>query len=530
MNRARWIALVTLVVASAGSSRAFAAGYDTPILYTARHLGMGGTAIGYVDDPSALFHNPAGLRHTQRFSLLGDVSLLLGNITGSPAADALEIDSETTVAPFFMLAASARATDWLTLGFAIYPVASAGGTYKYEDTGSGLQITDSTTLIFFEASVAAAVEIPDYNLSFGLGYRITYVSLTRERLPTERTPENIDEYFPGGTNFSASGLSFAGFRLGVQWQPIPEFEVGFSYRHKTETDIEGTGPTIDPFNPPPSCAAPCALGTTSERISTTFTLPSRLGVGLRMNLGDFSWAGDLEYTIQSQNKRTDFTTTTGDLDIPVPNVFDWKDGLTGRLGFEYRLLDGSLPLRVGYIWENRVTSRPYVTAFGTPPGTTHVATIGGGYETGGFRIDVAYAYRTSKGRVTESQITEGRSDPEGEGACPFCGFAGDYSLTMHGIYLTGSYAWGAAAEEPETEESWGEEPAAPEPTPEPEPEPAPVETPVEEPVVEEPSPEGTETTPFDGDVAPTGAPHATPSAPLPPSVVDTSEEENPSAP
>lgn len=509
MNRARWIALVALVVASAGSSRAFAAGYDTPILYTARHLGMGGTAIGYVDDPSALFHNPAGLRHTKRFSLLGDVSLLLGNITGSPAPDAIEADSETTVAPFFMLAASARATDWLTLGFAVYPVASAGGTYEYP-RGTAT-ISDSTTLIFFEASVAAAVEIPDYNLSFGLGYRVTYVSLTRERGPIDGTPD---------TNFSASGASFAGFRLGVQWQPIEEFEVGFSYRHKTETDIEQTGPGADPDDP---CSAPCALGTTGESISTTFTLPSRVGVGLRMNLGDFSWAGDLEYTVQSQNQRTDFVAASGGVEFDVPNVFDWKDGLTGRLGFEYRLLDGSLPLRLGYIWENRVTSRPYVTAFGTPPGTTHVATVGGGYETGGFRVDVAYAYRTSKGRVTQSQIDEARSDPDGLGACPFCGFAGDYALTMHGIYVSASYAWGASEEEPEPAATPAPRPA-PEPTPEPEP----------EPVVEpEPEPEPTpEPTPTEGDpeVAPIGAPHASPSGPLPPSLVDTSEEENPTSP
>ena len=193
---------------------------------------MGGTAIGYVDDPSALFHNPAGLRHTKRFSLLGDVSLLLGNITGSPAEDAIEADSETTVAPFFMLAASGRVTPWLTLGFAVYPVASAGGTYEYP-RGTAT-ISDSTTLIFFEASFAAAVEIPDYNLSFGLGYRITYVSLTRQRGPIDGDRD---------TDFSASGLSFAGVRLGVQWQPIPEFEVGFSYRHKTETS-KRAGPRV----------------------------------------------------------------------------------------------------------------------------------------------------------------------------------------------------------------------------------------------------------------------------------------------
>ena len=56
-------AVVGLIVASGlfAASTVQAAGYDTPMLYSARHMGMGGAAIGSVDDPSALFHNPAGL-------------------------------------------------------------------------------------------------------------------------------------------------------------------------------------------------------------------------------------------------------------------------------------------------------------------------------------------------------------------------------------------------------------------------------------------------------------------------------------
>ena len=38
-----WVA--TSVILAASASPALAAGYDTPILYTARHMGMGGTAI-----------------------------------------------------------------------------------------------------------------------------------------------------------------------------------------------------------------------------------------------------------------------------------------------------------------------------------------------------------------------------------------------------------------------------------------------------------------------------------------------------
>src|ERR1041384_4302541 len=65
---------------------AHAGGYDTPMLYSARHMGMGGAAVGYVRDPSALFHNPAGLAQVGRVSVLGDFSLLVGDIHGSPSA------------------------------------------------------------------------------------------------------------------------------------------------------------------------------------------------------------------------------------------------------------------------------------------------------------------------------------------------------------------------------------------------------------------------------------------------------------
>src|SRR5437868_4472495 len=70
------------VALSAG--QALAAGFDTPILYSARHQGMGGTAIGAVDDPSAGFHNPAGLQGVHGLGLLGDFSLILGRVRSTP--------------------------------------------------------------------------------------------------------------------------------------------------------------------------------------------------------------------------------------------------------------------------------------------------------------------------------------------------------------------------------------------------------------------------------------------------------------
>ena len=45
---------------------ASAAGYDTPMLYTARHMGMGGTAIGYVSGEPHIARFGLGERLTSR--------------------------------------------------------------------------------------------------------------------------------------------------------------------------------------------------------------------------------------------------------------------------------------------------------------------------------------------------------------------------------------------------------------------------------------------------------------------------------
>ena len=92
------LTLATGLAALGSPALADASGYDTPMLYSARHMGMGGTAIGYVNDPSSLFHNPAGLGQVERGEVLGDFSLLLGGIHASPGGfnNGKNIDSDLT--------------------------------------------------------------------------------------------------------------------------------------------------------------------------------------------------------------------------------------------------------------------------------------------------------------------------------------------------------------------------------------------------------------------------------------------------
>jgi hypothetical protein len=299
-----------------------AGGYDTPMLYSSRHMGMGGAAVGYVGDASALFHNPAGLAQIGRYHLLLDVSLLVGDLQASPVVGAENITSERTVAPAFLVGAAFRVHERVTLGVGVFPVAAAGGEYRYTQPGGSAPVVDRTSLNFFEFTPAIAVNIDEIGLRIGASYRITYVQLERARIPNPQA----DPQRPN-LEINASGMDFLGFRLGVQYQPPqhPNLQLGLNYRHKTTTTVESSGPVY---------ALGLPLG--DVEASSNFVLPSRLELGARYDFGTANSEGhyaggaafDFIYAFNSQNDASGFRIGG----IELVQVFDWTNGITMAMG------------------------------------------------------------------------------------------------------------------------------------------------------------------------------------------------------
>jgi hypothetical protein len=355
----------------------------------------------------------------------------MGGIKASPGstAESTSIDSELTVAPLPLLGGGVRLFDTnpggennfaLVIGAGVFPVASAGGKYVYP-TASGTMLEDATTLIFIEAApgIGLALEnTPVGDFRLGATYRLTYVSLSRSR-----TPEGGDPTL----DISPSGFNAEGFRLGFQWQPIDEIQFGFSYRHRIDTAISADTGVFSPVAPPSNPL---------DSVDTTFTLPGRLGWGIRGDYMNVGLAVDLEYALNSQNTQAAFIGRQGMTEVTLLNVSNWSDALTLRVGGEYdiEIDEGNRHIkpRLGFVFDDKTSNTAYPTAFGTPPAPTFILTAGVGYQAPNYQINLAYAYRWGSTTIADADLG---TDP----ACQFCGSAGDYAISLHGIYLDFSY-------------------------------------------------------------------------------------------
>ncbi len=395
--------LVTASVLASAPATVQAAGYDTPILYSAQHMGMGGTAIGYVDDPSAMFHNPAGLAKTMGLSLMVNATLILGSIRSAPDSTLGDLTSEDVFALAPLAGISYKPTDWMAFGVAFYPVASAGAEYRY--TKGDDDILNATSLTFLEVSPNVAFKLPG-NVNLGFGWRVIMANLRRE-LTTDRLGFDVD----------MSGVNLTGFRVGAQWSPIKELDIGVVFRNKTSTEITDDNGfvLVDP----------------RRNVSTEFVLPAKLGLGVRVNLEPVRFALDLEYAFQSQNQRSVFVTDPP-LALEVNNIFKWQDTITLRGGVEYNV-DDRYFFRGGFIFDSQASQEMYPSAFGTPPTSTVAMTAGFGMKCGDtWKFNVAVAHR-----LGQTEVNRGTPDE----TCVACSFDGNYKLAMTGLYVDFMYSF-----------------------------------------------------------------------------------------
>jgi len=371
----------------------------------ARGMGFAGAFTAQADDPSAIFHNAAGIAFlTGRQAYAGGT--VIASTSTFRGAD-----------PF----PGAGVTEKGDMGLRVPPVAyythqfserlvlGAGWTAPFglqtrwadPDSFTGRFISQEADLKAFSLNPTVAYKVED-RLAVGLGLdvRFSSVSLTR-RVPvinpfTQKVQDGASVHLRSGTE---TGL---GFNVGILARPSPDLSLGASYRHRVKVDYRGgaTFSAIPTGSPELDALVAADLPLGNVPVTTSIVFPAIASVGAAYTWKDWTIEGDVNWYQWSTFDRVLLVfETRGDLSQAI--ALDYSNSWQYRLGVE-RPLTRIWTVRGGLFYDQSPAPASSVSPL-LPDADRYGLALGGSWKPGRFWVDAGTWLVLGKSRSTEGQ-------------------------------------------------------------------------------------------------------------------------------
>ncbi len=376
------------------STLAEAASFQAPSI-GARATGMAGAYVGIVDDPLAIYWNPAGLLQVEGKQIIIGSTFVKGYASYEIPTGQTE-DNQPEWQPIPHLAFSLPLSETVAWGVGFYmPFGlkqewSDESVYKYNSIESEISLNKLHTGVSYRVN-------EDFIAGAGIGWDWASIDAKSVGLLSYFPPDPLP--YLAETDLSAEGEDYSS-NLGFLWSPAEEWCIGFVWRSETKVDFDGTITLTSGVYPQES-----------RNFDMEFTFPQTASIGASYKgLEKWLFAAQVDWT-----KWSSMDTLIQKLDSPIslfnptnpfaPAVVDevvtgrnWEDTYSFHLGTEYKL-NSDLVLRAGYMWDPSPvpgeTLDPLM--FDT---STHRLSVGLGYTFGDWEINGAYMY--SKGVEKEA--------------------------------------------------------------------------------------------------------------------------------
>ncbi len=347
-------------------------------------MAMGGAFVALANNPSAVFHNPAGIAFLDGTQISLGTTLITSNtsLNLTNLATTVETVSQWFYPSTFYI--SHKINDRIAVGFGFFSPYGLGTKWPEDYALKYISTEDDMKTFFFNPVVAVKL---DENFSVAVG--VTYVHSTLEFDRVNLV--NLTAY--GGSvyeapiivkgNGDAFGLNAGAFYKGEN------FSLGFNWRGGFDLDLEGDL-KLDNSNIP---AVFQAAVPTEADVATTFHMPHILGFGAAFNLTEsLIFTADFHYILWSSFDEFAIEVDNPD---PVPDETEtfeenWKDSYVIRGGFQY-MVNENFALRAGFLYDKTPQPVEYMDPI-LPDANRWAITGGFGYKSGNFVIDVAYQY------------------------------------------------------------------------------------------------------------------------------------------
>jgi long-chain fatty acid transport protein len=362
-------------------------------------MAMAGAFVSVANDPSAVWHNPAGIAFLKGTHISVGTTLIApsgSNTLLQPPPWEPQKTWEQKGQVFFpsTFYITQSIGERVSLGFGFNSPYGLGSAWPIENQFRYLGYEDDMKTFFFNPTVA--VKMTD-QLSFGFGVSYIYSTV---RFNLVQLVDNL-VVFTGSTydvpaELEGNGDSW-GFNAGVLFRS-EKFSLGFNWR--SSFDIKYTGDLALNTSSIPANFRP--LFPTEAGGETTFKFPHILGIGASFTpLEQLLLSLDIHYVLWSRYDKYVVTFDDPRIEDMVMEE-NWKDSILVRLGGQYTF-NPKFCLRAGFIYDQ--TPQPVESMDPLLPDADRYAlTVGFGWTLAkNIVLDLAYHHEIFSDRTSPNR-------------------------------------------------------------------------------------------------------------------------------
>jgi long-chain fatty acid transport protein len=407
MRSRRRLALVAVSLAALPAAPAEGAGFAI-FEEGARGMGFAGAFTAQASDPSAIFHNAAGiafLRGTQIY-VGGTLIAPSSEFSGAepfPGTGRTERQNVGVVIPPAAYV-TRRLTEGLVVGLGVHVPFGLRTEWENPSSFSGRFLSTRAELTGYSLNPTVGYKVAD-RLSVGAGLDLRFAKVRLERRVPTFDPFTNVVVDVAALDLESDTATDLGFNLGVLGKPTESLSFGLSYRHKVATDFTGSAS----FTPVPTGNAQLdALAARSLPgslpVETAIEFPAILSAGVAYTWNDWIFEGDVNWYQWSTFDRVSLR-FEGRPDLNTVIEEEYDNSFQFRVGAERRLNDAWL-VRGGYFFDPSPAPAASVSPL-LPDADRHGFALGGTWTNGALRLDGAAWYIRSPDRSTEGVNRDG---------------------------------------------------------------------------------------------------------------------------
>lgn len=378
-------AVVVLAVAWASDARAAGIAVD---LNSARGVAMAGSMVGFVDDASAIYYNPAGIAQGQGIDVMLGITGIVPyfNVT---AADGTQTTGNHAIIPPPHIYATYGISDEITVGIGVFT--PYGLAISWPDGYPGRYIATSVDLKIFDINPTVAFHFGPVRFAAGLQIGRATVTLDRDinLLTPPTSPSPAVELGGGAWGF--------GGNVGIQVDVIEKvLQLGAAYRSRITYNFDSGQAHFSNIPPQYSNQLYDQTG------STTLVTPDSVAVGVAWKpISCLTLDFDLTY-FGWQVFPAIALTFPATPSLNSTELKSWHHTWNYRIGAEW-IIDEHWALRGGILIDP--TPSPASTVQPDVPDSSRINYAAGfGWRSGAFHIDVGMQWIHFLG-VTSGEVS-----------------------------------------------------------------------------------------------------------------------------